>query len=367
MTVQSKTITSISHQESNSIKIMRVIATFMIVSAHICNAVGTPIFNAASQLFQIGVPIFFILSAYIFSKRSAAEFEGRWILKRIMRLQIPVVVFDVLWATYLVVIEHESLSLIGCIGIILNVAGFHTNMGLVCGSNEGMFWFTSYIMLCYFITPIAAKLKAKIGRKKLFLISTIVFVIYNTICIFNRSDTAFFYRFNYVLLYLAVLLYSDSLVKAFGKCNWKYSLNLTGILILTLAVRMLVGRISYSPTVEILYTSVVAQISGYIMALYACSFVFMLSKFLSAHDYLMKFVAFLDKCSYEVYITHGMCISVFTGCFQNSMEWFVIETAVVFCAAILAALILHAISDPIYRKVVAFTAKEVGYLNSLKQ
>lgn len=76
MTAQTMTTSSISYVESNSIKVMRVIATLMIVSAHICNAIGTQIFSAASQLFQIGVPIFFILSAYIFSKRSAAEFAG---------------------------------------------------------------------------------------------------------------------------------------------------------------------------------------------------------------------------------------------------------------------------------------------------
>lgn len=101
----------------------------MIVTAHVCNVVGASIFNAVSQLFQIGVPFFFILSAYIFSRRSAAEFAGG-LLKRILHLEILIVFFDILWAIYLVIIAHEKLSLIDCIVIILNVAGFHAKTGV---------------------------------------------------------------------------------------------------------------------------------------------------------------------------------------------------------------------------------------------
>ena len=219
-----------------------------------------------------------------------------------------------------------------------------------------MFWFTSYIMLCYFITPIEAKLKEKIGRTKLFLIGTIVFVIYNTICIFSGSDTAFFYRFNY-----ALFLYSDNLVKALAKENWSYSLNMTGVLLLTLTVRILVGRMSSSPIVEIFYTSVIAQISSYVIALWVCGFIFMIAKYLIKHNYLLKCVDFLDRSSYEMYITHGICISMVAGCFQKNMAWVLIVALAVFCTAILSAFLLHTISDPIYRKAANSIVKKIRW------
>lgn len=350
---------SISDDESISIRILRVIATYMIVSAHICNAVGSPIFTAASQLFQVGVPIFFILSAYIFSKRSSDEICGRWgwLLKRFLRLQIPIIIFDALWTVYLVLIVREKLSLIGCVGIFLNVSGFHTKMGLVSDSNLGTFWFTSYIMICYFITPITAKLKGKISRTKLLLLGGVVCVIYNAVCMFYGTDTAFFYRFNYIFLYYLVLVYSGNLVNAFGKCNWKYSVNLICVLIITLMLRILIGSMTSISIVETFYVLVVAQISNYVIALCTCSFVLTLVKLLSTHELLLRTVKFLDKSSYEVYITHGTCISVVMEYFQKSIGWILLGTMIVFFMASLAALILHTISNPIYQKAVVYTKK----------
>lgn len=172
------------------------------------------------------------------------------------------------------------------------------------------------------------------------------------VCILCGAETAFFYRFNYIFLYLAVFLYSDRLVKAFSKENRIYIFTMTGILFITLAARIFIGCIATSHMMEIFYTSVVAQVFGYVMALWVCGFVFMLGKFINSHVRLQKVIGILDKSSYEMYITHGVCISTIAGCFQNGMVWVLLGTVIVFTAAILAAILLHTISDPLYRKSV---------------
>ena len=47
-----------------------------------------------------------------------------------------------------------------------------------------------------------------------------------------------------IMFYDILLFNSDNFVKAFGKGIWRYSLNMTGVLLLTLAIRILVGRMS---------------------------------------------------------------------------------------------------------------------------
>lgn len=347
---------AISVTESNSIKILRVIAALMIVATHICNAVGKGVFLSLSQLLQVSVLIFFIISAYLYSKRKAEAFNGKWLIKRILRLQIPVLIFDALWAIQMLLMSKYNFSFMGCISILMNLTGFHASMGMLQGTNYGNFWFPSYIMLCYMITPVIARLRDQFGREKSLYIVLFVFALYNAICMLFNAASALFYRFNYLFLYAVVFLNADSLVKPFSKAQKRYTLAITGVLILTAVARVFFSKGAVSPWADIFYTSVVAQLFNYILAIWICGFIFMIGKQLKLSSYAMKGIVWLDKRSYELYIAHGASISLVASFFQKGMAWVILEALVVYVTAILLASLLHAVSDPIYRKCVGAVA-----------
>lgn len=68
---------------------LRAAATIMILLCHFCSQRGGFLFNAAAQVLNIGVPLFFILSGYLFGRNGVQAPYRKWFVRRLQRLWIP--------------------------------------------------------------------------------------------------------------------------------------------------------------------------------------------------------------------------------------------------------------------------------------
>lgn len=127
----------------------------------------------------------------------------------------------------------------------MNISGFYPLLGLDEGTNYGVYLFTSYIMICL---PLLFRwlIKQKLGNVKSGIIVLLLMAVFNTSCIVFGLNSDFFSRLNHVFFYLLVYVYSDRIIKPFGKSNWKYTVAVTVGAIL--AVLMVLFRNSNTKT-----------------------------------------------------------------------------------------------------------------------
>lgn len=141
---------------SYSIKVLRVISTFMIFLCHTVFLYGDR-FSFLVQFFNVAVSVFLIISAYLYSLRdSIGKSIFVWYKKRIIRIVIPYYVFLAILFIFHLIIRVEF-DLKAWISSLLCVQGYTERY--VTGT--GHLWFITAILLCYIVTPILYKIREK--------------------------------------------------------------------------------------------------------------------------------------------------------------------------------------------------------------
>lgn len=129
---------------------VRVISVFLILLCHLTQAHSSGYVVMTSQIFNVGVNIFIIVSGFLFGRFGVNHPYGKWLVKRVKRIFVPYWLFLAAALTSLVVTGahlpagHVVMNILGLQGFTFNLPYFaHT-------------WFITAILLCYLFTPLMA-------------------------------------------------------------------------------------------------------------------------------------------------------------------------------------------------------------------
>jgi peptidoglycan/LPS O-acetylase OafA/YrhL len=126
---------------------LRVASMLLILLCHYCAACDVPAVTMPSQIFNIGVQLFFILSGFLVGYKGISRPYTKWYLKRVKRIFVPYWLFlaalvGVHVAKGLDIFTTDWLLLVlGCQGSVVGVLGAEQT------------WFISVLLLCYLLSP----------------------------------------------------------------------------------------------------------------------------------------------------------------------------------------------------------------------
>ena len=147
---------------------LRTLSTLSILCCHLVPHSSSALLNMSAQFWNIGVQIFFIISAML---AAAVDFEKdvfRWYKKRLKRIYTAWIPFVLVLFCVHATIGKNLLDLdwiwlaLGLQGTIVGVQGAEQT------------WFISALLLCYLITPIASKCRKAWIRGLWFVIPAVV-------------------------------------------------------------------------------------------------------------------------------------------------------------------------------------------------
>lgn len=140
---------------------LRAFSAILILLCHYMGESSNLYIHHIGEIFSIGVSCFLILSGFLFGTQQN-KFEGDiwiWYKKRLKRIYIPLIIFvAILLTVYL--IQGEEISIVNWLVLASGMKGFHGGI-----KGAGHTWFVTAILLCYFATPLIAKLNRWIARQ----------------------------------------------------------------------------------------------------------------------------------------------------------------------------------------------------------
>lgn len=164
--VKNETIlTNDKSKKHSEISILRTLSMFSIVLCHIIGYYSfIPSHNYLSQVFNVGVEIFFLMSGYLYGTKIIPRFFT-WYKERIRKIYIPALIVIVIDIIVLTVVYSSKYSFCTIIVYLTNLHGvlhiyptfFSSYITKI--DNLGPLWFTTIIMICYLMVPLLQKAK----------------------------------------------------------------------------------------------------------------------------------------------------------------------------------------------------------------
>lgn len=139
-----------------SISFTRICAMFFIIICHLGSYFGSVF---VGQLFNVGVPIFYLISGYIYGNTQISN-TRTWLYKRLIRLYIPMLLWGICFFSISIIRGGVLPSIKEGIFFLLNLHGlnfvFYKMPDLAIGP-----WFFTVIMLCYFFVAIYQRVEKR--------------------------------------------------------------------------------------------------------------------------------------------------------------------------------------------------------------
>lgn len=262
---------------------------------HICNEASIGAIQSLGQLFNIGVQIFLIISAFCFGRQGTIDNIKFWYFKRIKRIAFPYETFFIILAV-IYIIKNVKMLWINWISCLFFVQGMHVG---VLGAEHT--WFMTTLMICYILTPLIEKFWKRIQYKK--------------------TQWG-------ILVGLLIVPF----IMAYLLPNYIYFI----VMCLAFATRF-IGRIMIDGTK--LYNLVIVNYTHYVAA--AC--IFMLFSIIFSKAKMLKIVQLVDGISFEIYLCHYMFIVGPVSVMYITGNW-IINSIIAVCIPLLFAAILHKLS-----------------------
>lgn len=156
--------TYINKTESVAISWLRTSSVIMIVLCHILQGMD----NNWAWVFNIGVQIFFILSGYLYGKKTIDD-NGKWYIRRAFRILTPFYLYLLFALSVIQIWKMELISYPKIITYLFNLQGL---LGGVEGLNH--LWFLTWIVGCYIITPM---IQIIIDKRYIYLLGCIILIL----------------------------------------------------------------------------------------------------------------------------------------------------------------------------------------------
>lgn len=156
-----------------SIDVIRIVSCSLIFLCHAFTESGTSYGVIFGQLFSVGVPIFFMISGFLYSNKDIPSNVSQWYLKRIRFILKPLYYFLIL-----LLIVHISID------FKVDYKVWLFNFIPICGLTQlyingcGHLWFITHIIICYLVTPFLQKNKMLIKKNLLSFLLVYVFLLF---------------------------------------------------------------------------------------------------------------------------------------------------------------------------------------------
>ncbi len=308
-------------EERFTIHAIRVIACLFIYLCHACLASETTIGNICGMFFNVGVPIFFMLSGYLYNGKTLKSSCISWYVKQGKKLLIPLWIF--LGILFAVLFALSTLP-----------SGFFwwTNIIPLAGITEsylpgcGHLWFITHILVCYLGTPILMRLKRP---ERVWGIS-ILYIVVKLVSAYTLP----------AIMCTLLASIGSYLVGFYCLPRWKQHYKKIAYLIPCAIAMRLMSRLLFDDSV--LYDLVLSDLSHKLLAVSLIALAYQLARFVYKPGKFTDAIEKLSQYTYEFYLVHQPLIlgAIALGVFANTA----IVGAVCFLASLVAAWVLHELS-----------------------
>ena len=294
----------ISNVESKIITIIRTFAMVLIILCHYCDYFEGVEF--LSQLFNVGVPIFFIISGFLYGQKQINNIK-KWYIKQFAKIVIPLYTYYLISALVLLVVgKLGEVNMLDSIKVLLNLQGLVG--GKIGNVQSGHLWFITFILICYLITPALQLLRDRINLKRLSILCGVLSIIWMAI-ILNINDFYFITWIPGVLCYIFAYFLSASWQRNHNKLRIWIGISLPMIALIALrffAKQTLTGDANI---MNLLYRRVIVPYSQCALG----TWIFFTIYYVCLHyntitEKASSVLSVFDKYSYYIYIVHYMFV-----------------------------------------------------------
>lgn len=283
-----------------NISFIRCIAMFMIVLCHILQYMN----NELAWWFNVGVQIFFIISGFLYGQRQIENWYD-WIKKRLKKILSPYYIYIILISAVYFLFARDLFNFKQIIKNVLCVQHF---IGGMIGLEH--LWFISFIIICYFITPILQSVYENLLKDK----SEILFWITFIFIIVSLQFISFIGIINVNIPNLSCYIIGYFISRRY--CNLDYKKSTDKVKLSYLSV--LFTLLSIINNGIVIYMRYIEKVEGmksgnlffdYSHMLLGLSLFFIIYLLIKNHDLKQsKLIDFSDKYSFEIYIVHQLYI-----------------------------------------------------------
>lgn len=285
---------------------IRTVGVILILLCHYTEQSSNVYLNMSAQFFNVGVPIFIILSGFLFGIRDGGENAVSWYFRRIKRIYIPYEFFVIILAIITLIYGGNIITkdwLLLFLGLQGSVVG-------VFGAEQT--WFITALLFCYLLTPVIRYVVIKICKSRKEIIIYIIFFLLLPI-LFSVIPPAFVNTLFtpiswYALAYLMGHKYTEiklTSIKVSG---------LFVVMFLAFAIRILM-RIGFDGS--LLYDRITV---GYTQAIVAfCTFYII--EYVFKNRKANKLILWISRISFEIYLYHYMFTVGPVKIFGKSGNW----------------------------------------------
>lgn len=292
------TIVSMNEKTSYALSVTRVFATLCIFLCHAVQLSGSALLQKSGQILNVGVPMFMMLSGFLFALKPAPASYRIWFKNRIIRILAPYYLFlFLLLLVHVICAGIDSISQVQWFLYVVPLQGF--TQDYINGAEH--LWFVTDILLCYLLTPLLYSLQRKLeNRKKRWLL--LVIVLYFTVllssvfCLPAIVSTTIVTVFSYMIGFLFM----------------KPLLSLRCYVFVITMFTAVALRVSANLVIDgtLLYDRLIAPVSHQLLGLSIFCLLFLLT--CKYHELLFRvkrIVLSVDCVSYEIYLVHYMFIT----------------------------------------------------------
>lgn len=282
-----------------SISFTRVCAMFFIIICHIGSYFGR---IAVGQFFNVGVPIFFMISGYLYGNRRIKNI-GVWLKGRMVRIYIPLLMWGAVYIAQILVTGRPLPPAKEILFFCLNLQGLNAICLKAPYLANGP-WFFTVIMICYFSVAIYQIIEKKYDKiQNIFYYGGILFL-------------ALFVSLVFLGLKIPISFWVGYGLRKRGMLEKRRVYNII-VVVFTFVVGVCL-RLGAKGSLDgtILYDEIIAAISH---TLIAASFFLGIRWLFDIFESTMqtvsksKVIRWLDKISIYVYISHTWYIAAIFG------------------------------------------------------
>ena len=316
-------------------EVIRFLGVILILLCHYTEQSTNVLLNMSAQFLNIGVPIFIILSGFLFGAREGGKNVLTWYMRRIKRIYIPYELFVIILAVITILLGGNIITR-DWLFLVLGLQG--SDVG-VYGAEQT--WFITALLFCYMLTPIIRFIVLKIcSSRKNYIIYIAVFLIAPIFLSF--IPPAFVYTLFipfcwYALAYLIGYKFTDIYLTSIGViCS-------SGLIILAFGVRILI-RMNFDGSylydrITVSYTQAIAAFCIF----YIIAYIFKNRK-------ANQLVLWISGISFEMYLYNYMFTVDQIKLFGVTGSW-IIDCIVVTSVVVIISMIMNRCSVFITRKL----------------
>ena len=309
-----------------NISAIRAIAMILIIVCHFLQYYE----NELCRWLNVGVQIFFIISGYLYGKKSIED-PIRFIYKVFKKILVPYYLFLIIALILYSIFYREYLTpqsiykVFFCAGVIKGL---------------GHLWFIGYILFCYLITPYLTWVRQKIHAYSLVMSLSIVTLLVISVNIISYAFESYFHpdRISCYIIGFFIPIISEKAGMSIKRTIIRW------ISVIAITMNMLRVYVKYIQP-DILSKNLVSAIVIYAHLLLGVALFITLFYLLKKVPF-SKLLLWSDKYSYTIYIVHLLFIlSPFTLMAFTSLP--ILNIVLALSATFVSAMILHKLSSQI--------------------